>query len=349
MMSRFSPVRFLAAGVSKLAATRKAASNLLSLHTSATCKEPGVKRPRDEEPAGQEPASKKPRVEPARKKKKANILAKPRGPFATDAPQVAVVVSGCGDTDGSSILETTSLAVHLHRCGLAAELFAPKQENKHYFVFETREFKKNVVNDGDIEIPIKPTRNTLSEAARLLVNHPVRPLEQLDHRRYKALFIPGGAGVGYILSNFLNAANAAVVNPFLHLNIQDFYKSKKPIGTISYGGILVAKCIPKVRITIGRSDGDRWLPRDLIGLATALEAEHVDKRADETCDDDERYVYSTPGLTVRTDPRHEIFNGIGKLVDAISRRIKELDGKLDEGAAPLPQVEGSNQQQIAGQ
>ncbi|KAL7302706.1 hypothetical protein TKK_0004760 [Trichogramma kaykai] len=369
MSPRFSSLRFLTAGVSKLAATRKPASNLLLLHTSATCKGPGGKKPANKKSAGKEPANKKPAgkepankkpadKEPANKKpagkelvcikpakKKANIFAKPKGPFATDARKVAVVVSGCGDIDGSSILETTSLAVHLHRCGLAAELFGPDEETARFFDFRTRESYKNDETLWHKKNRIKVTRNTLSMAARLLVNHEVWPLEDLDYRRFKALVIPGGAGVGFILSNFLDAANTGIVNPNLKYKIEDFSKSKKPIGTISYAGILVAQVIPGVRLTIGRSDGDAGLPRDLIGLATAFGAEHVDKRADETCEDVERNVYSTPGLTVRTDPRPAIFDGIGKLVDAISRRIKERDGELEE-AAPNPQASGSNQLQI---
>ncbi|CAB0033140.1 unnamed protein product [Trichogramma brassicae] len=108
---------------------------------------------------------------------------------------VKAVVSGCGDIDGSSILETTSLAIHLHRCGLAATLYAPHNyETRRHYDFKSRrilhyEQRPTYVDQYD---RFKATRNAQFMAARLLFKHHVRELRFLQSQHYDALIIPEG-------------------------------------------------------------------------------------------------------------------------------------------------------------
>ncbi|XP_014220886.1 ES1 protein homolog, mitochondrial-like [Trichogramma pretiosum] len=297
MWSRFESLRRLSANVSKLAATRNAtapASNLL-LHTSAACQDIPFREDSEIERDVRRFLGKRPH----------------------EPPSVLVILCGCGDTKGSSTLETESLIVNLHRYGLYAAVFAPSQLIRREWDFDANSFKSHELQ----------ARRAHVESARLVLGHSVKEFHNLkDFRQYDALVIPGGAGVGFVLSDFLVRGDAGHVDPYVRSAIQDFHSNKKPIGTISYAGLLVAKVIPGVQITMRRpantdEDWSHDLPQKAIDLARAWHAEHMEVPTSEIWKDKLATVYSTPGFTIRTDPRSAVFDGIGKLVEAIKRKI----------------------------
>ncbi|KAL7304200.1 hypothetical protein TKK_0003396 [Trichogramma kaykai] len=297
MLSRCESLRCLAANVCKLAATRNAtapAFNLL-LHTSAACQDIPFREDSEIERDVRRFLGKRPH----------------------EPPSVLVILSGCGDAKGSSTLETESLIVNLHRYGLYAAVFAPSHLVRREWDFDADSFKRHQLQ----------ARRAYVESARIVLGHSVKELRNLkDLRPYDALVIPGGAGVGFVLSDFLVRGDEGHVDSYVRSIIQDFHSNKKPIGTISYAGLLVAKVIPGVQITMRRpADIDEvWshnLPQRAIDLAHALHAEHVEVPTTEIWKDKLATVYSTPGFTIRTDPRSAVFDGIGKLVEAIKRKI----------------------------
>ncbi|CAB0028988.1 unnamed protein product [Trichogramma brassicae] len=100
------------------------------------------------------------------------------------------ILSGFGDAKGSSTLETVSLIIHLHRQGIYAACFAPTLPIKREWLFHNECLKSERLR----------IRRPNIECARMVFNHSITELPNLeDHTPYKALIIPGGAGVAFVL------------------------------------------------------------------------------------------------------------------------------------------------------
>ena len=103
--------------------------------------------------------------------------------------KAAVVLHGCGDQDGTDIIEVTSLIIALSEVEAQVKFFAPDQE------------QNSVINHKNGKVMKGVKRNVMEESARL-VGKDVQPLSKLKAKNFDAMFMTGGMGVNNDLTNF---------------------------------------------------------------------------------------------------------------------------------------------------
>uniref|UniRef100_A0ABD2XJZ3 DJ-1/PfpI domain-containing protein n=1 Tax=Trichogramma kaykai TaxID=54128 RepID=A0ABD2XJZ3_9HYME len=302
MLSRFSSLRFVAANVSKLAATRTTtpvASNPL-LHTSAA-RNDTPKRPAE---------IKKPVTTESDMKKIDRIMDADYNPNVPER-YVAVALAGCGRYDGTYPLEAMSLAISLQRHNFTAHFYAGQYAVPSIDHLTGRPFLVTELREAP--------RWAWSDAARLIDENSIYDLSDLANpencRQYCGLFIPGGQGIG--LKEFRHRVEEAVYR---------YSAANKPIATVSNGSILVTPILSGVRVTMGATRKERARVRSphldhkfgeyaIIESASSLEVVHCD-----------RYnVFSTPGHYGCGATLWDVHRGIERLVKAVKADIDERE------------------------
>jgi enhancing lycopene biosynthesis protein 2 len=221
-------------------------------------------------------------------------------------PRVAVLLSGCGVFDGSEIQEASSVLIHLSRHDAQYSCFAP---NASFAVY-------NHATDEQS----KETRNALEEAARISRGQ-IRDLEQLVASEFDALIIPGGYGVAKTLSSFASEGENCNVRADVQEAITDFLNEKKPIGMCCIAPVLAAKTIPGAEVTLGNS-------KDMERTVMLMGAKHVEKAVTEIHVDTKHKLVTTPAYMSDAALPHQIYDGIGKMVDKVLHMLKKAS-KMD--------------------
>ncbi len=207
--------------------------------------------------------------------------------------KIAVILSGCGNKDGSEITEAVSLIVNLSASGADIHYFAPNQE------FTARNFLT-----GE---PHSEKRNMMVESARISRSQ-IRDLNELNADEFDGLAFPGGMGAATHLSNWASAGAKCHVQPQVEKVIRDFYKQSKPIAAICIAPTLVAKVLgaEKVTVTIG-NDPETTKEIEKTG------AIHETCPVTDYITDRQHKVITTPAYMCEAKP-HEVFKGISGLV-----------------------------------
>ncbi len=215
--------------------------------------------------------------------------------------KAAVVLSGCGYLDGSEISEAVSVLLHLSRAGGEVRCFAPDKPLK-----EVDHLK------GE---PTGETRSVLSEAARI-ARGKVEPLNTLDERQFDAVFFPGGFGAAKNLCDFAEKGAACGVEPDVERVLKSFRAAGKPIGLCCIAPVLAAKVLPGVKVTLGND----------AGVAAAVEqmgSRHENHAVTEAAVDAEHRVATAPAYMYGDAPVHEVYLGIGHMVEQTLKMVKK--------------------------
>lgn len=228
-------------------------------------------------------------------------------------PTVAVVLSGSGVYDGSEIHEATAILANLSRAGADIQCYAPDEKQMHVI-----DHTKGAPDEKD-------SRNVLVESARIARGN-VKPLSELTSSSADAVIFPGGFGAAKNLSDFAVNGPNMTVKPDVERVIKDFHTSKKPIGLCCIAPMLAAKTLGPVgvKITLGKSDdgSGNWPNGGSLEAAKALGANPIEKGVDEIVVDETNKVITTPAFMYGTGKFHEIYDGIGKMVEAVVKMIK---------------------------
>lgn len=223
-------------------------------------------------------------------------------------PRVAVILSGCGVMDGSEIHESVSVLIHLSRLGAAWHCFAPDQE------------QAQVVDHYTGEVEDRRQRNMLHEAARIARGKAhISALGALDVSRYDALIFPGGFGAAKNLCTFAVDGADCDVLPEVERAVRAFHGAGKPIGMCCIAPVIAARIL-------GRPAGEGAVPPritmgpegDAPTAARAMGATHVAAPVLEAVLDEQNRIVTTPAYMCDA-PVHEVFAGIGRMVEATIR------------------------------
>lgn len=219
---------------------------------------------------------------------------------------VAVVLCGCGRSDGSEIHESVSVLIHLDRVGLKYQCFAP-------------DAPQTEVVDHLSGKPVTESRNMLIEAARI-ARGDIKPLSQLDVNTHAAVAFPGGFGAAKNLCTFAKDGANCTVRPDVAGVIRAFYEYKKPIALVCIAPVLAAKVLgkaaggPGCSITLGG-------PGDASNAAAAMGATPITKAVTEAYVDEANRILTTPAYMCDTGP-HGVFTGVGKMIDALAAMLR---------------------------
>jgi len=204
--------------------------------------------------------------------------------------RVAVILSGCGNRDGSEITEAVSTLISLSQWRIDYEVFAPSVE-----VHEVDHLSGQQRGQ---------TRNSLREAARI-ARAKAQDIQSLDPAKFDGLAIPGGLGAVTVLSNFAQKGAHGKVLPDVERVLNTFYEQSKPIGAICIAPALLALVLGhhKITITIGNDSKtiEALKPTGIFHEACAVTDFVTDR---------EHKVITAPAYMYDDASPYEVFTGI---------------------------------------
>jgi enhancing lycopene biosynthesis protein 2 len=209
--------------------------------------------------------------------------------------KIAVILSGCGVSDGSEIHEATLALLAIRKAGCDYSVFAPDRE------------QTDVVNHYT-GAEMKEKRNILVESARI-ARRQARTLSELNPEQFDAIVLPGGFGASKNLCNFAYKGENYCVIPELEKVLLRANELKKPIGAMCISPILLAKVFKGCKITLGAAGG----------ASEAVEkngAKHIVTTHGETVVDERYKLVSTPAYMLDAN--------IEQIAEGADNLVKEL-------------------------
>ena len=232
--------------------------------------------------------------------------------------KIAIILSGCGNRDGSELQESLSLMLAIDRQGWQYQCFAPEgffEVVPHVDVEETEE-EGTVL---DIE-----QRDIFVESARIARGN-LRALEEYKPADYDALALPGGMGAARNLSTFAFDGPRMEVIDSVQDAILETYRAHKPIVAMCIAPIVVAKVLGRyeVELTLGAADNqaaqvaaDNQAAQVAAGFGCKVKA----CGPTDVCVDTEHKVLTTPAYMAATHIS-EIFDGAAHMVAALAEML----------------------------
>ncbi len=215
-------------------------------------------------------------------------------------PTAAVLLSGCGNRDGSEIHESVCAVIALDGRGWNILYTAPTISQQRTVSY---------IDGGEL-----PSRDVLEESARI-ARGSIKPLSDIQIETIDAIVIPGGLGVALTLCDF--ALNGASCNANQEVNsfLNTAHEMGIPIGAMCIAPTLVARCLPGTTLTVGNDK------------ATAEKIEkmgciHVECPADNAVVDRQNRVVSTAAYMTATGPA-QVLEGAISMVAALEELLKD--------------------------
>jgi enhancing lycopene biosynthesis protein 2 len=207
--------------------------------------------------------------------------------------KVAMILSGCGNKDGTEITEAVSAIVCLSQHKAETDFFAPDKS------FTSLNF---LTNEKAQE------RNILLESARITRSQ-IKTLAELNSKNYDALLLPGGYGAALHLCNWAQKGSACEVDKNVEKAIRAFYKDEKPMGAICIAPVLIARVLgdQQISITLG-SDKEAAAEIEKTG------AQHIDCPVDDFVTDRHHKIITSPAYMYAQATPAQVFKGLSGLV-----------------------------------
>ena len=228
--------------------------------------------------------------------------------------KIAVILSGCGNRDGSELQESLSLLLAVDRHGWEYQCFAPEgffEVVPHVEVQDDEEEEGTLV---DIE-----QRDIFVESARIARGN-LLPIEQYTPADYDCLALPGGMGAARNWSTFAFDGPRMEVVDSVADAILETYRAKKPVMAMCIAPMVVAKVLGRygVELTLGPGDGSE--PNTPAAIAKGFGCKINVCGPTDVCVDVEHKVITTPAYMAATHIS-EIFDGAANMIDELSKMI----------------------------
>lgn len=222
---------------------------------------------------------------------------------------IAIILSGCGNRDGSELQETLSLMLAIDRKGWKYQCFAPEGP------FEVVSHVDGRTEDDDEEegtIVDLEQRDIFEESARIARGN-ILPMEQYYAADYDALALPGGMGAARNLSSYAFEGPRMMVIDSVLDAVLETYRAEKPICAMCIAPMVVARVLGRygVTVTLGGEC-------EAAAVARSLGARTEECAATEVCVDTEHRILTTPAYMVATHIS-QIFDGAANLIDELEK------------------------------
>lgn len=218
------------------------------------------------------------------------------------AKRVGIVIAGLGARDGSDVLDTMTVALALLRSGAEPLLLVPPVTSSRVVDHHTGE-----VLEG------QPPRIAAQEASRLGLGV-ARILDGSEARLLDAVFVPGGEGVSFILSNYAEKGAVCDVQPTLAQLLRETFKARLPLAFAGSAALLAARVlgpVAGVRVTLGH----RGTQADK--LAAVMGADVRACLAQDIVVDQKHAIVSTPSALVADASLKQRFQGLDRLTKTL--------------------------------
>lgn len=225
--------------------------------------------------------------------------------------KIAVILSGCGNRDGSELQESLSLLLAIDRRGWQYQCFAPEG------YFEVVPHVDVVDEEEEGTVLDVEQRDIFVESARIARGN-ILPLSDYHASDYDALALPGGMGAARNLSTFaFDGPNMTVIDGVTDALLET-YRAKKPIMAMCIAPMVLARVFGKygAHLTLGADDNAAAMTAK--GFGCQVEA----CKPTEICVDEENKIITTPAYMVATRIS-EIFDGAENMVAKLEELVNE--------------------------
>ena len=215
---------------------------------------------------------------------------------------IAVILGGCGQLDGSEIHESVLTLLAIKQIGANYSCFSINDE-QHLVVDHLT--SKTIQDDR--------RRNMLVESARI-ARGKITALDSLVVDEFDGLIIPGGNGIASNLFDFAEKGINFTVNSLVKKTCLAFFNTQKPVGFLCISAMMALKIYSQaVKITIGNDNS-------LIEVIEKLGSNHQMCSSHEVCVDDSNIILTSPAYMLANDIFElniGIFNLVQKLYSLI--------------------------------
>ena len=223
--------------------------------------------------------------------------------------KIAVILSGCGNRDGSELQESLSLMLAIDRQGWQYQCFAPEGffEVVPHIDVEDDEEEGTMV---DME-----QRDIFVESARIARGN-LLPIEDYKPADYDALALPGGMGAARNLSTFAFDGPRMEVVDSVADAILETYRVGKPVVAMCIAPMVVAKVLGRyeVELTLGPDNNQAS------GVAKGFGCKVRSCGPTDVCVDSDHKVLTTPAYMAASHIS-EIFDGAANMIGELAKMI----------------------------
>lgn len=212
--------------------------------------------------------------------------------------KAAVVLAGCGVSDGTEIHEAVMTLYAIDRMGGTYQVFAPNVKQHH------------VINHISGEA-MNEARNVLTESARI-ARGKIKALTEYRVADFDALIFPGGFGVAKNLCTYAVDGTDCHVDRVVEAAIRDTHRAGKPIGALCIAPVLITRVLGDVTVTIGN---DPSTATDI----TAMGGRHEIKRHGEVSIDKKNRIVTAPAYMLNAT-----ITDIARDAEEVIKAIKEM-------------------------
>ena len=223
--------------------------------------------------------------------------------------KIAIILSGCGNRDGSELQESLSLMLAIDRRGWQYQCFAPEG------IFEVVPHVDVQDEEEEGTVLDMEQRDIFVESARIARGN-LLPIEQYSVEDYDALALPGGMGAARNLSTFaFDGPRMEVIDPVTD-TILATYRAHKPVVAMCIAPMVLAKVLGRyeVHLTLGASDNPQAQVAKGFGCVTEACG------PTDVCVDADHKVITTPAYMAATRIS-EIFAGAENMVAELERML----------------------------
>jgi enhancing lycopene biosynthesis protein 2 len=221
---------------------------------------------------------------------------------------IALVLSGCGVSDGSEITEAAGLVISLSQAGYEVRFYAPDRP-------------QHDVVDHTHGRPTGERRNVMIEAARI-ARGKIQPLSALKLEDADAVVLPGGFGAAKNLCDFAAQGVAAQLAPDVHQALLPFLQAKKPLVALCAAPLVLALLAHEAGIRGSKlTFGHMAEGADLIQALKPWGQTHVEMPVDQACVDERNRLVSVPAYMYAAATPAEVFSACQAAVAAMGELL----------------------------
>lgn len=226
--------------------------------------------------------------------------------------KIAIILSGCGNRDGSELQESLSLMLAIDRRGWQYQCFAPEgmfEVVPHVDIEDPEDSEEGALVDTE-------QRDIFVESARI-ARGDIKPIDEYTPADYDCLALPGGMGAARNLSTFAFDGPRMEVIDSVADAILETYRAKKPVVAMCIAPMVLAKVLGRygVELTLGASDNQAALAAQQLG------AKPQQCGPTDVCVDTEHKVITTPAY-MAASRISEIFAGAENMVARLEEMLK---------------------------
>lgn len=225
--------------------------------------------------------------------------------------KIAVILSGCGNRDGSELQESLSLLLAIDRRGWQYQCFAPEG----YFEVVPHIDVQDDEEDGTIVDTEQ--RDIFVESARIARGN-LLPVDDYRPVDYDALALPGGMGAARNLSSFAFDGPRMTVMDSVQDAILATYRAGKPLLAMCIAPMVLAKVLGRYEVELTLGPGDNQASQ----VARELGCRVCACGPTDVCVDSEHKVLTTPAYMAATHIG-EIFDGAECMVAELAKMLAD--------------------------